>query len=237
LSATAVRLRNGHLEAAKKARAKPASYRRRAPLLGGPCLGCDDLVDINVNVLFHLEPTVRLLTSAHQVLRATRMSTPYTNSDWLMRVRIMRGLLGTAFLLISTASFAADFIPPGDMSEPPGYGGPAYAPAYGGPAYGGPAYGGPIYGGPAYGGPIYHGPINYGPVYGGPIYGGPAYGGPAYGGPVYGGPAYGGPIYHGPINYGPVYGGPIYGGPVYGGGPFYVGPIYRGPMYGVMSPY
>jgi len=66
-----------------------------------------------------------------------------------MRVRIMRGLFGTAFLLISTACFAADFIPPGDMGEmPPGYGGPAYAPAYGGPAYGGPVYGGPIYGGP-----------------------------------------------------------------------------------------
>jgi hypothetical protein len=66
-----------------------------------------------------------------------------------MRVRIMRGLFGTAFLLISMACFAADFIPPGDMGETPlGYGGPAYAPAYGGPAYGGPVYGGPIYGGP-----------------------------------------------------------------------------------------
>ena len=77
-----------------------------------------------------------------------------------MRVRIMRGLFGTAFLLISMACFAADFIPPGDMGETPlGYGGPAYAPAYGGPAYGGPVYGGPAYGAPAYGGPVYGGPI------------------------------------------------------------------------------
>ena len=33
----------------------------------------------------------------------------------------MRGLFGTAFLLISTACFAADYIPPGDTGEtPPG---------------------------------------------------------------------------------------------------------------------
>ena len=69
-----------------------------------------------------------------------------------MRVWIMRGLFGTAFLLISTASFAADFVPPGDMGEtPPGYGGP--------PAYGAPAYGGPVYGGPGYGAPVYVGPV------------------------------------------------------------------------------
>ena len=77
-----------------------------------------------------------------------------------MRVWIMRGLFGTAFLLISTACFAADYIPPGDMGETP--------PAYGGPAYGGPVYGGPVYG---YGGPIYRGP-----AYGAPVYRGPAYG-------------------------------------------------------------
>ena len=76
----------------------------------------------------------------------------------------MRGLFGTAFLLISTACFAADYFPPGDTGEtPPGY--------YGGSAYGGPVYGGPVY---------------RAPVYGGPRYGEPAYGAPVYGGPVYG---------------------------------------------------
>ena len=100
-----------------------------------------------------------------------------------MRVWIMRGLFGTAFLLISTACFAADFDPPGDMGEtPPGYGGPVY----GGPVYGGPGYGAPVYGRPAYGAPVYGEPVYGGPVYRGPIYSGPAYGAPVYRGPVYG---------------------------------------------------
>ena len=88
----------------------------------------------------------------------------------LDRVRIMRWLLGTAFLLISAPCFAADNIPPVDMGATP-------------PVYGAPIYGGPVYGGPVL--PAYRG-------YGGPVYGGPvlpalpAYRG--YGGPVYGGP-------------------------------------------------
>ena len=93
-----------------------------------------------------------------------------------MRVRIMRWLLGTAFLLIiSPPCFAADNIPPVDMGGTP--------PVYGAPMYGGPAYGGPVlsayrgYGGPVYGGPVYGGPVL--PAL-------PAYRG--YGGPVYVGP-------------------------------------------------
>ena len=67
----------------------------------------------------------------------------------LDRVRIMRWLLGTAFLLISAPCFAADNIPPVDMGATP--------PVYGAPIYGGPVlpalpayrgYGGPVYGGP-----------------------------------------------------------------------------------------
>ena len=50
----------------------------------------------------------------------------------------MRWLLGTAFLLISTACFAADIIPPVDMGG---------TPVYRGPVYGGPVYDGPMYGG------------------------------------------------------------------------------------------
>ena len=79
-----------------------------------------------------------------------------------MRVRIMRWLLGTAFLLISAPCFAADNIPPVDMGGTP--------PVYGAPMYGGPVlstyrgYGGPVYGGPVL--PAYRG-------YGGPVYGGP----------------------------------------------------------------
>ena len=57
----------------------------------------------------------------------------------------MRSLLGTAFLLISTACFAADITPPVDMGGAP--------PMYGEPMYGEPMYGGPVYGGPVYGGP------------------------------------------------------------------------------------
>ena len=85
-----------------------------------------------------------------------------------MRLQIMRWLLGTAFLLISSPSFAADNIPPVDMGGTP--------PVYGAPMYGGPVYGGPVF--PAYRG--YGGP-------GGPVLPAlPAYRG--YGGPVYGGP-------------------------------------------------
>ena len=90
-----------------------------------------------------------------------------------MRVRIMRWLLGTAFLLISPPCFAADNISPVDMGGTP--------PVYGAPMYGGRVYGGPVL--PAL--PAYRG-------YGGPVYGGPvlpalpAYRG--YRGPVYGGP-------------------------------------------------
>jgi hypothetical protein len=123
-----------------------------------------------------------------------RQRNPLYWRSWLsMRVQIMRGLFGTAFLLISTACFAADYIPPGDTGEtPPGYGGPVYGgPGYGEPAYGAPVYGGPVYGGPAYGAPVYGGPVYGGPVYRGPIYSGPAYGAPVYRGPVYGGPVYG----------------------------------------------
>jgi hypothetical protein len=142
-----------------------------------------------------------------------RQCNPLCWRSWLsMRVQIMRGLFGTAFLLISTSCFAADFIPPGDTSEtPPEYGGPVYgAPAYGGPVYGGPVYAAPAYGGPVYGAPIYVAPA-YGPVYGGPPYGGPVYHGPVYPRPVYSGPAYGAPIYRAPVYRAPVYGGPIYG--------------------------
>src|SRR6516225_8151524 len=92
----------------------------------------------------------------------------------LMRLGgIMKSLLGTAFLLISTACFAADITPPVDMGgTPPMYGGPVYRrPVYGGPVYGGPIYGGPMYGGPMYGGPAYGGPVYRGPAYG-PVYGG-----------------------------------------------------------------
>jgi hypothetical protein len=124
-------------------------------------------------------------------------------------VRIMRGLIGTAFLLISTACSAADFIPPG-----PAYG----TPAYGGPVYDEPVYDEPVYGAPVYGGPAY---VYRGPGYGGPAYGAPVYGGPVYGGPVYGAPVYGGPVYRGPVYGGPIYGGPAYGAPVYGGVPPY----------------
>jgi len=153
-----------------------------------------------------------------------RQRNPLYWRSWLsMRVQIMRGLFGTAFLLISTACFAADYIPPGDTGETPlGYGGPAYGPtAYGGPVYGRPAYGGPVYGAPVYGGP----------VYGDPAYGAPVYGAPVYGAPVYGGPVYGGPVYRGPMYRGPIYGGPPYGAPVYRG------PVYGGPIYGVAPPY
>src|SRR6516164_3664289 len=95
----------------------------------------------------------------------------------LMRLGgIMRSLLGTAFLLISTACFAADITPPVDMGGAP--------PMYGEPMYRQPVYVGPVYGGPVYGGPVYRRPVYGGPVYGGPVYGGPVYGGPAYGGPV-----------------------------------------------------
>ena len=62
----------------------------------------------------------------------------------------MRCLLGIAFLLISTACFAADISPPVGMGGMP--------PIYDEPMYGGPAYGGPMYGEPAYGGPVYGGP-------------------------------------------------------------------------------
>ena len=97
-----------------------------------------------------------------------------------MRLRIMRWLLGTAFLLISPPCFAADNIRPVDMGgTPPMYG----APMYGAPMYGGPVYGGPVlpalpayrgYGGPVYGGPVLPAYRGYrGPVYGGPVYGGP----------------------------------------------------------------
>ena len=128
-----------------------------------------------------------------------RQRNPLYWRSWLsMRVQIMRGLFGTAFLLISTACFAADLGEP-----PPGYGGPYGAPAYGGPGYGEPAYGAPVYGGPAY------------------VYRGPVYGGLAYGAPVYGGPVYHGPMYRGPIYGGPAYGAPVYRGPVYGGMPPY----------------
>ena len=158
-----------------------------------------------------------------------RQCNPLCWRSWLsMRMRIMRGLFGTAFLLISTACFAADYIPPGELGEtPPGYGGPAYGP----PAYGGPVYGGPGYDAPAYDAPVYGGPVYGGPVYGGPVYGRPAYGAPVYGGPVYGAPVYGGPVYGGPVYRGPIYSGPAYGAPVYRG------PVYGGPVYGVMPPY
>jgi hypothetical protein len=112
-----------------------------------------------------------------------------------MRLRIMKRLLGTAFLLISPPCFAADNIPPVGMGGPP--------PVYGAPMYGGPVYGGPVlpayrgYGGPVYGGPVLPALPAY-RGYGGPVYGGPvlpalpAYRG--YGGPVYRGPVYGGPM-------------------------------------------
>src|SRR3984893_10279304 len=117
-----------------------------------------------------------MLTNATLNFRR-RQCNPICFGSWLsMRVRIMRGLFGTAFLLISTACFAADYIPPGDTGETP-------------PGYGGSAYGGPVYGGTVYGGPVYRGPVYGGPVYGGPAYGAPVYGGPVYRGPIYGGPA------------------------------------------------
>src|SRR6516165_1603133 len=103
----------------------------------------------------------------------------------LMRLGgIMRRLLGTAFLLISTACFGADITPPVDMGgAPPMYG----EPMYGGPVYRRSVYVGPIYGPPLYGGPVYRRPVYRGPVYGGPVYGGSVYRGPMYGGPMYGG--------------------------------------------------
>lgn len=69
----------------------------------------------------------------------------------------MRGLFGTAFLLISTACFAADYIPPGDTGQRPR----VYRPAYGPPVYyGGPVYGAPVYGPPAYDPTMYYrGPL------------------------------------------------------------------------------
>src|SRR6516225_9968632 len=88
----------------------------------------------------------------------------------LMRLgEIMRRLLGTAFLLISTACFGADITPPVDMGGAP-------------PVYRRPVYRGPVYGGPVYGGSVYRGPMYGGPDYGGSVYGGPMYGGPMYGG-------------------------------------------------------
>ena len=111
----------------------------------------------------------------------------------LMRLGgIMRWHLGTAFLLSSTACFAADIAPPVDMdTAPPMYGS---APAYDGPVYGGPVYRAPAYGEPMYGGPVYRGPVYPRQAYRGPAYGGPVYPEPMYGEPMYGEPD-GGPIY------------------------------------------